>query len=257
MDGVAVAGHLVPARYVNVAANDVIAALFKGHIDGGAFEVRDKPDRLFHFNFQSPGEGHGFASALFTEFVDEAVEPYELVVAVASDAGDEGADLDGGVEDISVKKPVCFAVELEHELVAQLDGSDDRSVKSAEDFVVVAREVIHLDAVGGHLQHALEDGEVRDGKVVFAELPDVDKVPVDDEYARSRRREVFEELVGMAAVGAQVGIGDDDNIRGSNLFHMRKITGEVLLWHQVRIKWRLILPAIHLLLFNYVTGCNA
>ncbi len=77
---------------------------------------------------------------------------------------------------------------------------------------MVAGDVIDFDAFGGHFENALNDFEVFFGEVTFAELPHINKVTVEDERACFDAFQVVEQFLGVAAISAEVYVGEDDNV---------------------------------------------
>jgi hypothetical protein len=67
----------------------------------------------------------------------------------------------------------------------------------------------------------LYDLYVRFGEVILPELPDVNEVSVENEDGGPYALEVVEELLGVAAKGAEVHVGDDGDVYFS--FHKRII----------------------------------
>ena len=87
---------------------------------------------------------------------------------------------------------------------------------------MVAGEVIYLGAVDRHFQDTAHHLHVFLGEITFFEIPDIKNIAVENERARLDTFQVIVQFVRMAAVGAQVDIGEYDDVRFA--FHI-SITG--------------------------------
>jgi hypothetical protein len=77
---------------------------------------------------------------------------------------------------------------------------------------VIAGEVVNRHAFGDKFKDAPHYFHVRLGPVRFAELPDIDDIAVEDNNFRSDTFEVLQQFSGVAAIGTQVYIRDNQYI---------------------------------------------
>jgi len=87
----------------------------------------------------------------------------------------------------------------------------------AQSIIVIAGYVIYFGAVGRHPQNTLDNRHVLFGEIPPPELPDVNKVPVQNQGIRGNGLQVQQQFLGMTTVGAQVYIRNYCNIQLS--FH--------------------------------------
>jgi len=111
-----------------------------------------------------------------------------------------------------VEDPVFFAVELQAEFIAEVDIPGGEIGVAAQGIVVIAGNIIDLGAFLGHFEDALNDLEVFFWEIPFPELPDIDEIAVEDKRFGLDVLQVLQEFFGVAAIGAEVGIGEDGNV---------------------------------------------
>src|SRR5690554_1548534 len=82
----------------------------------------------------------------------------------------------------------------------------------SEHFIMVAGKVVNFCSFRNEFHDPPKHFHVRFGPIRFAELPDIDNVAVKDQYIRLYAFEIIQELFCTAAVGAQVDVGEDQNL---------------------------------------------
>ncbi len=204
---------------MDVPADHVVVALLDGYLSSGLLKIADVADGLFDAVFDLFGEGHLLAAQLLQAAVDEAVHQDEQVVAQPAQLG-QPLGMHAGVKDVAVKDPGLLIPELEDQLVAELKVAQLEVCKLAQQLIVVAREVVDRGFLGNHLHDLLDHLHVRLGPVPLVELPYVYDVPVEDQHARLYALEVLQQFLGLAPIGAQVNIRDDDDVYFSLATHL-------------------------------------
>ena len=106
----------------------------------------------------------------------------------------------------------------QHQFVAQVEIGEVEVGKLPEQFVMIAGQVVYGDLLCNEFDKLLDHEHVITGPVSFAELPYINDIPIEDENTRLYAFEVFDQFVRLAAVCAEVYIGDHHYVYFS-LFH--------------------------------------
>lgn len=205
-------GDFPDLRAVDMSADHIVVAFFRGQLDGGFFEVADIFYGAFDAFFDVGGEGDWREAEQIARGVDYSVDADQQVVSLAAEFGQPASPVDAGVEYVAVENPVRLAVHLKHQFIAQVDQAKGQFAEFAEEIVVVSGEVIYLDAVHRHFQDAAHDFRVFFGEIAFFELPDIENIAVEDKRTRFDALQVVEQFARMAAVGAEVQIGNNNDV---------------------------------------------
>ena len=81
--------------------------------------------------------------------------------------------------------------------------------KLAEQFVMVATEVVNLSPIGRHAENLFKHFEVSRGKVTLIKVPNVDNIPVQDQDLWLDTAQICQEFFSTTAFGPQVHIGNN------------------------------------------------
>src|SRR5690606_38118196 len=115
-------------------------------------------------------------------------------------------------KNVAVKDPCFFLVDMQRKFISQRQRAQLKISEFPEHLIMVAGQVGYWYALGDEFQDFTHHFHVRFGPIPFAELPDIDDVTIKDELFRSDALQVSEQLFGMASVGAEVYVGDDNQI---------------------------------------------
>jgi len=120
--------------------------------------------------------------------------------------------LDDAVEEIAVDDPQTLARERGVEgFAAHVDVTESEVAELSRSFVMIAGNVDHLRAFAGFAQHFLDHVVVRlRPEPAFAELPSIDDVTDQIEVLRIVMAQKIEQIVRLAAAGAEMDIGQPD-----------------------------------------------
>lgn len=195
---------------VDVPASHKMTAFLNGKLGGGLFKITNVSHRFFDAALDFFGERIFFAPEHFQDRIHIPVKDDQKVVAPTAEFGDPLAVLDGSVKNVAVKNPGFLPVQVEHQFIGQHKITHFKIGKLAQHLVVVAGDVIDFGAFGSEVDEFFQHFQVMGRKVFFAELPNVDDVAVEDEQFGFDRFQVMQQLPGMAAIGAEVDVGKND-----------------------------------------------
>lgn len=84
---------------------------------------------------------------------------------------------------------------------------------------MISRDVVDFFALADPVDDMPHNFHVTLRPVPFAELPDINDIPIEDYNPGSDGLEIREEVFGAATVGAQVNIGKNENVYSSSTLH--------------------------------------
>jgi hypothetical protein len=195
---------------MDVSADDSVGAALLGRMGDHVLEAGDELDGVLHLLLEVRRQRPIRQAALAPDPVEHPVELQQQdVCAVAKEGEPFGIEHDA-VELVAVDHQQCPAVGgLVDRLVGKFDAAEIEPDIIAERFVMVARHIDDARPVLGFLENAAHHVVMTRRPVpALAQLPAVDDVADQIEGLAIDRFQEIEQQLGIAAGGAEVGVGD-------------------------------------------------
>jgi hypothetical protein len=111
-----------------------------------------------------------------------------------------------------MKYPGFLAViQIKYHFVYYAERTHLQAYKSSQHFIVVAGNIVGFCAIPDPFQKMLDNFHVTSRPVSFAELPNVNYIAVEHNYAGFDAFQIMEKLFGMTPIGAKVNVRNYDH----------------------------------------------
>mgnify|MGYP006896063841 CR=1 FL=1 len=128
-------------------------------------KIIDELDSGLHAVLDLFGHGDWSVPKLFAEEVYDTVQQDEAVITYGTHFCQPFGMFHGNIEHIPVEGPGPFSIEVEYHLVDNTEIRQSETDKFSEHFIVVARNIIHLNATTYPVHQMLYDLHMRFGPV--------------------------------------------------------------------------------------------
>jgi hypothetical protein len=88
---------------------------------------------------------------------------------------------------------------------------------AAQHFIVIAGDVNNPGTIAHHVDYFFYHNQVGRWEIAFIEIPDVNKIAVEDQQSGLNTTQVHDQFRCMASIGSEMYITDYDNIQVSFL----------------------------------------
>ena len=169
--------------FMDMAADDSVAAFGFGHFGQFGFVIVDVGDRFFYFSLDILREGIVRKSGFEPVVIHDSVEPKQKSVAYVAEKCNPSEVCGNAVENIPVSDEVFFAIGLIGHVFEQLESADLKWEDLIQKVIVIASEVVDM---GLMVFYQFEDSVEKTGVFPLPaarlfELPAVDDIAVKDE----------------------------------------------------------------------------